>query len=112
MILSFCADPNMHFVHCTEVRFACFLSGGFFTDIVVNPPERKLAKRTSVHCTKRDSSPQDLKTMTLNAFIASDVCVTRGLRSFFTLALIRANYVMLVLAEPRRNLNAFDDKKS
>ena len=34
--------------HCTEVRFASFLSGGFITAIVVNPPERKLAKRTSV----------------------------------------------------------------
>ena len=33
---------------CTEVRFASFLSGGFITDIVVNPPERKLAKHTSV----------------------------------------------------------------
>ena len=33
----------------TEVRFASFLSGGFITAIVVNPPESKLAKRTSVH---------------------------------------------------------------
>ena len=32
----------------TEVRFASFLPGGFITDIVVNPPESKLAKRTSV----------------------------------------------------------------
>ena len=30
---------------CTEMRFASFLSNGF---IVVNPPERKLAKRISV----------------------------------------------------------------
>ena len=29
--------------------FASFLSGGFITAIVVNPPESKLAKRTSVH---------------------------------------------------------------
>ena len=36
--------------HCTEVRFVTFLSGGFITAIVVNPPERKLKKRTSVHC--------------------------------------------------------------
>ena len=37
---------------CTEVSFASFLSGGFITAIVVNPPERKLAKRTSVQwCT-------------------------------------------------------------
>ena len=33
-----------------EVRFATFQAGGFITAIVVNPPERKLAKRTSVHC--------------------------------------------------------------
>ena len=32
----------------TEVRFARFLSSGFITAIVVNPPEMKLAKRTSV----------------------------------------------------------------
>ena len=35
--------------HCTEVRFASFLSGGFTTMAVINQPERKLAKRTSVH---------------------------------------------------------------
>ena len=39
---------NLH--QCTEMRFASFLSGGFITAIVVNPPERKLAKRTSVDC--------------------------------------------------------------
>ena len=38
----------------TEVRFASFLSGGFITAIVVNQPEKKLAKRTSVQwCTVR-----------------------------------------------------------
>ena len=36
-------------VNCTEVRFAIFFSGGFITAIVVNPPERKLAKRTYMH---------------------------------------------------------------
>ena len=30
------------------MRFASFLSGGFTTVAVINPPERKLAKRTSV----------------------------------------------------------------
>ena len=35
-----------------EVRFATFQAGGFITAIVVNPPERKLAKRTSV-CIER-----------------------------------------------------------
>ena len=34
--------------HCTKVRFPRFLSGGFIPAMVVNPPERKLAKRTSV----------------------------------------------------------------
>ena len=34
---------------CTEVRFASFFSGGFTTMAVINPPERKLAKRISVH---------------------------------------------------------------
>ena len=34
----------------TEVRFDNFLSGGFTNMAVINPPERKLAKRTSVQC--------------------------------------------------------------
>ena len=33
------------------MHFASLLSGGFITAIVVNPPEGKLAKRTSVQCT-------------------------------------------------------------
>ena len=41
--------PTVLTVQWTEVRFTSFLSGGFITAIVVNPPERKLAKRTSVH---------------------------------------------------------------
>ena len=36
------------FRNCTEVRFASFFSGGFISVIVVNPPERRLAKRTFV----------------------------------------------------------------
>ena len=36
--------------HCTEVRFATFLSDGFTTIAVINSPEKKLAKRTFVHC--------------------------------------------------------------
>ena len=35
---------------CTEVRFASFLSGGFTTMAVMNPPEKKLEKCTSVQC--------------------------------------------------------------
>ena len=34
--------------HCTEVRFASTISGGVTTMAAINPPERKLAKRTSV----------------------------------------------------------------
>ena len=33
----------------TEVRFASFLSGGFTAIGVMNLPEKKLEKRTSVH---------------------------------------------------------------
>ena len=33
---------------CTEVCFVSVLSGGFTTMAVINPPERKLAKSTSV----------------------------------------------------------------
>ena len=40
------------FVHCTEVRFASLLSGGFPTKAVINPPENKMANCTSVHCVK------------------------------------------------------------
>jgi hypothetical protein len=35
--------------HRTEVSFASLLSGGFTYMAVINPPERKLPKRTSVH---------------------------------------------------------------
>ena len=35
---------------CREMRFATFLSGGFITMVVINPPEKKLAKHTSVQC--------------------------------------------------------------
>ena len=38
------------------MHFASFLSGGFITAIVVNPPERKLAKRTSVQFSKVDNT--------------------------------------------------------
>ena len=45
--------PKVHCANmyqCTEVRFASFFSGEFITAIIVNPPERKLAKCTSVQC--------------------------------------------------------------
>ena len=40
-------------VQCTEVDFAILLSGGFTTMAVLNQPEMKLTKRTSVQCKKR-----------------------------------------------------------
>ena len=42
-------------MQCTEVRFTSFLSGVFTTMVVINPPERKLAKRTSMHCAEKNS---------------------------------------------------------
>ena len=41
---------DINSIHYTEVHFATFLSGGFTTMAVINPPERKLAKCTSVDC--------------------------------------------------------------
>ena len=46
-------DITHKFNHFTEVRFASFLSGGFTTMAVINPPERKLEKRSPVQCLKR-----------------------------------------------------------
>ena len=40
---------NRKWTQCTEVHFASFLSGWFITAIVVNSPEKKLLKHTSVH---------------------------------------------------------------
>ena len=38
-----------------EVRLASFLSSQYTTMTEINPPERKLAKRTSVHCSPKVS---------------------------------------------------------
>ena len=40
----------LSFGHCTEVRFVSLLYGVFTTMTVINPPEKKRAKRTIVHC--------------------------------------------------------------
>ena len=40
--------------NCTEVCFNSFFSGGFTTAIVVNPPEKKLLKHTSVNWCELD----------------------------------------------------------
>ena len=49
------------FYQCTQVRFASFLSGGFTTMAVINPPERKLAKRTSVQWLIKSQSGKILR---------------------------------------------------
>jgi hypothetical protein len=56
--LSRYAHPDLKLItaRCTKVRFSSFLSGGFNTIAVINPPESKLAKRTSVHCANSYSS--------------------------------------------------------
>ena len=59
-------------IHRTEVRFAGFLSGGFITAIVVNPPESKLTKRTSVHCTDSIYHTDSIKHTDLN-FAKKDI---------------------------------------
>ena len=46
-----------------EVHFASLFSGGFITAIVVNPPERKLAKHTSVQRVKAISDVFEKKNM-------------------------------------------------
>ena len=43
---------NLSELYCTEVRFVSFLSGWFTTMTVIDPPERKLGKRTSVYWCK------------------------------------------------------------
>ena len=53
--------PSVHYMfyqisqaeQCTKVHFASFFSSGFITAVVVNPPKRKLGKRTSVQCLER-----------------------------------------------------------
>jgi hypothetical protein len=53
---------------CTaQVCFASFLSGGFTTMTVINTPEKKLAKHTSVHCNSTRVSTQPI------AYIASKI---------------------------------------
>ena len=50
--------------HFTEVRFASFLSGGFTTMAVINPPDCKLANQTSVKWRQRTTRQQDKKATT------------------------------------------------
>ena len=49
-LLVICYQCQCNIGQCTEVRFASFLSGGFTTISIMNPPKKKLKKRTSVQC--------------------------------------------------------------
>jgi hypothetical protein len=49
-------------VGCKEVRFSSFLSGGFTTMAVINRPESKLTKGTSVGClTYKHTAPKSFR---------------------------------------------------
>ena len=50
LCLQGCLRAQSQYLRCTEVRFVSFLSVGFTIMAVINPPEKKLTKRTSVHC--------------------------------------------------------------
>ena len=75
---------------CTEVRFASFLSSGFIIAIVVNPPERKLAKYTSVQCTLY-SGTSDPKTFQIS-------------KSFFLKRYYTAGHIWLGQQKKHKNI--------
>ena len=60
----------------TEVRFPSLLSDGFITAIVVNPPERKLAKHTSVQLLFNGFTPPRNSRVAISSFL-----VFRGIQS-------------------------------
>ena len=64
--------------HCTKVCFASFLSSRFITVIVLNPLEKKLAKRISVHCTA---------TAALNVHFMKYRCNEGQIKSVFTIGI-------------------------
>ena len=51
--------PNMiaDFIQCTEVQLDSFLSSGFTTMTVINPPDWKLTNRTFMQCEKSNAHP-------------------------------------------------------
>mgnify|MGYP006863838396 CR=1 FL=1 len=49
-------EQELSWADWTEVRFASFLSCRFITVVVVNLPEKELAKCTSVGCTEKKGS--------------------------------------------------------
>ena len=59
--------------HCTEVRFASFPSGGFINAIVVNPPERKLAKCSSVQSSDKIDANGPLPIIVANTYMQTNI---------------------------------------
>ena len=80
------------------MRFSSLFSSGFITAIVVNPPERKLANRTSVHCTEIDFA------MSFGAVLVKmiDLSKTES-RDFFGIILGQENSQKLHLLPDARN---------
>ena len=66
--------------HCTEVRFASLLSGGFPRMAVINQPEIKLANGTSVHCVKGCNASH----LSILAFLESQLQATLSTVVHFT----------------------------
>ena len=70
---------------------ASFLSGGFTTMVVINPPERKLAKRTSLSGVAEGLNHFLFKRLTVSGFFSMfakiedrDCAGTGGLSSFYS----------------------------
>ena len=59
------------------MRFARFLSGGFTTMSLINPPERKLAKRTSVRCRNEGFFKTAFDGANLNILEKRQVAITK-----------------------------------
>ena len=68
LVMLFKIHVRFRFRRMNRGAFFSFFSGGFITAIVVNPPERKLAKRTSVECA---GAPDDFTIFFSNFFFQS-----------------------------------------
>ena len=74
--------------HCTEVHFASLFSCWFITAIVVNPPERKLAKRTSVQCCSKSTSSSFSSGFKARTFFANSQNVAVHFYLLFNFAIL------------------------
>ena len=84
------------------MRFASFLSGGFTTMAVINPPERKLAKRTSVDWVKKSVQIRNLDLeCTLKNFVKVLYCALQTYELHFPNICLRKIYAMLLFANKK-----------